>query len=151
METVEIARESLDAMLGYLGFTVQVEIEPDGDGGALQVSTEDGELLVGQHGERLEDIAYLVNRILHHRHRDAPRVRVDIAHYRRMRDDRLIEGVRVLAERVRATGKPLKSDLLNSYHRRLIHSTYQDDADIETSSPPGRDRLKRVTLRRRVS
>lgn len=149
METVELARESLDAMLGYLGFAVQVEVDPDGDGGALQVLTEDGDLLVGRHGERLEDIQYLVNRILHHRHGCASRVRVDIAHYRRMRDDRMLDDIDTLAERVRATGKPQRTEPLNSYHRRLVHGAYKDDLELQTSSPPGCERLKQVTLQRR--
>ena len=149
METVELARESLDAMLGYLGFIVQVEIDGDGDGDSLQVLTEDGDLLVGRRGERLEDIQYLVNRIVQHRDERAARVRVDIAHYRRMSDDRMLEGIKKLAERVRATGKPLRTEPLNSYHRRLVHSAYKDDADIETWSPPERMRLKQVSLRRR--
>jgi spoIIIJ-associated protein len=74
---------------------------------------------------------------------------VDIAHYRRMSDDRMLEGIKTLAERVRATGKPLRTEPLNSYHRRLVHSSYKDDADIETWSPPERMRLKQVSLRRR--
>ena len=149
METVELARESLDAMLGYLGFAVQVEIDSDGDGDSLQVLTEEGDLLVGRRGERLEDIQYLVNRIVQHRDERAPRVRVDIAHFRRMSDDRMLEAIQAIAERVRATGKPSRTEPLNSYHRRLVHSAYKDDADIETWSPPERMRLKQVTLRRR--
>ncbi len=149
MEAVEIARESLDAMLGYLGFIARVEIDPDADGGGLQVLTEEGDLLIGRRGERLEDIQYLVNRMVQHRAPEAPRVRIDIGHYRRMRDDRMLEGIGRLAERVRATGRPSKTEPLNSYHRRLVHGAYKDDPDIETWSPPDRARLKRVTLRRR--
>ena len=148
-EAVEIAKESLDAMLGYLGFVVTVEEDPYCESGGLQILTEEGDLLIGRRGERLEDIQYLVNRIVQHRSADAPRVQVDIAHYRRMRDDSMLEKIRDLAERVRATGKSLRTAPLNSYHRRLVHGEFKDDPDIETISPKERSRLKRISLSRR--
>ena len=148
MEAVEIAKESLDAMLGYLGFVVTIDEDPDGDGVALQVLTEEAELLIGRRGERLEDIQYLANRIVQHRLPDSPRVRVDIGYYRKMHDDRMLQKVRQLAERVRASGKPAKTAPLNAYHRRLVHNLFKDDPDIGTWSPPEGGRIKRIKLYR---
>ena len=52
------ARSILDSMLGYLGFTVKIEESDGPEGPTLQILTEDGDRLIGRHGETLEDIQY---------------------------------------------------------------------------------------------
>ena len=149
MEHLEKAEEILDTMLGYLGFVVHIDAENSENGPSLQIHSQEAELLIGRRGDRLDDIQYLVNRILQLKDRSAPRVRIDVEHYRAMREDGLIERVQGLAEKVRATGKPVTLNPMNSYNRRIVHNAFKDDPDIETSSPPERGRVKRITLRRR--
>jgi spoIIIJ-associated protein len=148
-EAAQTARAILDTLLGYLGFVVHIEHSESPAGVALQVFTDEGELLVGRDGERLEDIQYLLNRLLHHRMPDAPKVRVDIAHYRLIQEDQMLAHIREQAERVRHTGRPVHLPPMNSYQRRLVHHAFKDDPVIQTFSPPDASRLKCITLRRR--
>ena len=148
-ETLEHASSLLDTMLGYLGFVVRIEEDPNNPGTGLQIHSEEAEILVGKRGQRLEDIQYLVNRIIQIHEPKAPRVRVDIEHYRTMREDVMLEKIRKHAERVRTTGKPLRLDPMNSYQRRIVHNAFKDDPDLTTWSPDDRGRLKRITIVRR--
>jgi predicted RNA-binding protein Jag len=50
---------------------------------------------------------------------------------------------------VRNGSRPLQTEPLNSYDRRIIHHAFKEDPLIETWSPPGDDRVKRITLRLR--
>lgn len=150
-DTLELARKTLDTMLGYLGFVVRVEEDPNHPGGGLQVYTEEAEVLVGRRGQRLEDIQYLVNRLVQTRDPKAPRIRIDIEHYRTMREDSMLEKVRRFGERVRAGGKPIRLQPMNSYERRIVHNAFKDDPEVATVSSDERGRLKRVTLMRRRS
>lgn len=147
MEPLEQAGEIVDTMLGYLGFVVHVETEMAQEGPTVQIFTEESDLLVGRNGERLDDIQYLVNRILSTKDERAPRVRVDVAHYRAMREDELVQRVRELAEKVKATGKPVRLQPMNSYNRRIVHNAFIDDPDIESWSPEDKSRVKRITIR----
>jgi len=151
METDEIAREILDTMLGYLGFVVQVELDMSRDEASLQVLTGNPELLIGSRGERLDDIQYLVNRIVQTQHRNAPRIRVDVDHHREVQEQNLIEEAEHLVERVIHSGEPAKMPPLNSYHRRLVHNHFTDHPLIKTWSPPDSARLKRITFSLRQS
>lgn len=144
------ARSILDSMLGYLGFTVKIEESDGPEGPTLQILTEDGDRLIGRHGETLEDIQYLVNRILLRHIPDAPRIRVDCEYYRSMREDNLVEKAKQLAERVRATGQPMEMPPLNSYYRRIIHNLFADDPQVMSVSEQGQLRFKRMTLKKRV-
>jgi spoIIIJ-associated protein len=134
-------------MLGLLGFVCEIkEFERD-HGLTLQVYTGEKDRLLGRNGALLEDIQTLLNRILQAADKTAPKVQVDIEHWREMKDDSLAHRVRQLAEIVRQTGRPYHLEPMNAYERRIVHNAFKDDPDIATWSPPDDARLKRITLR----
>ncbi len=145
----QTARDLLDTVLGYLGFLVHIEHGESPAGLTLQVFTDESDLLIGRNGERLDDIQYLLNRLLHHRLPDAPKVRVDIAHYRLIQEDQMLDHIREQADRVRHTGRPVRLPPMNSYQRRLVHNAFKDDPYVRTSSPADGARLKCITLTRK--
>src|SRR5439155_17503733 len=109
-------KELLDTILGYLGFVVEIE-ESHNDAGnlVLQIYSEESRRLIGRDGETLEALQFLLNRLLQTKDKDAPKVVVDCEMYRSMREDRIVQRVRGLAERVRATGRSLQLEPMNSY------------------------------------
>jgi spoIIIJ-associated protein len=143
-------KELLDTLLGYLGFVVQIE-ETKNEGGnlVLQIYTEESRRLIGRDGETLEAIQFLLNRLLQAKDKDAEKVIVDCEHYRSMREDRIVQRVRELAERVRITGRSLQLEPMNSYERRLVHNAFKDDPDVATWSPSDSARIKQITLLKR--
>jgi spoIIIJ-associated protein len=150
MTPLDQARQILDTMLGYLGFVVQIEEDNGDEGPTLQILTEQPDALIGRRGEVLDDIQYLVNRILQRRDPKAPRIRVDVEYFRTMREDKMLAQVKEQAERVRATGHSIVLNPMNSYYRRLVHNLFVNDPQIASESAKGDDRFKRITLKRRV-
>jgi spoIIIJ-associated protein len=144
-------RETLDTMLGLLGFVCEIKEFPRDHGLTLMVYTAEKERLIGRNGALLEDIQLLLNRIVQSKNKDAGKVQVDIEHWREMRDDVLAQRVRQLAEGVRQTGRPYHLEPMNAYERRIVHNAFKDDPDITTWSPPDDSRIKRITLRMRES
>ncbi len=144
------AKELLDTMLGYLGFVVQIE-ESGAEKGTptLQIYTEEADRLIGRDGETLDAIQYLLNRVVQAEDADAPKWVVDCEMYRSEREDKIVHHVRQLAERVRASGRPLQLEPMNSYERRIVHEAFKDDPDIGTWSPSDSARIKQITLIRR--
>ncbi len=141
--------EVLDTILGYLGFVVEIQ-EQERDGHpVLQILTHEPDRLIGRHDVVIDDLQYLVNRVLATQEPPGPRVVVDVEHHRAMRDDALVEKVRHLAQAVRSTGRPIQTDPLNSYDRRIVHNAFKDDPEIATWSPQDDARVKRITLRLR--
>lgn len=151
MTPLEHSRHILDTMLGYLGFVVQIEEDNGPDGPTLQVLTDDSDALIGRRGETLEDIQYLVNRVLQRHIKDAPRVRVDVEFYRSMREDKMVARAKELGDRVRATGQEADLPPMNSYYRRLIHNVFVNDPEVMSVSQDGNARFKRIVLQRRSS
>lgn len=147
-EIGDIAEEILDSLLGLLGFVVKIERETKGDVLNLQIFSGEVELLIGKRGERLDDIQYLVNRLLHERREDAGRVRIDAGHFRLMQEERFLAQVNELAEKLRYSGRPQTTRPLNAFFRRLVHEAFREDPEISTASERAEGLLKRVTLRR---
>lgn len=146
MTTVESATKILDTMLGHLGFTASIELQETADGPCLQIHSGESQALIGKEGDRLDDIQYLVNRILRRHYPKAERIKVDCEHFRSIQEDQLHEEIKGIAERVKATGKPFQMRPLNAYYRRLVYNILVDDPQIVSHSPQGDDRLKRITI-----
>jgi spoIIIJ-associated protein len=143
-------KELLDTMLGFLGFVVQIEEMQNESGGlVLQIYTEESARLIGHDGETLEAMQFLLNRLIQAKDKDAPKVTVDCEHYRSMREDKIVQRVRELAERVRITGRSLQLEPMNSYERRIVHNAFKDDPDVATWSPSDSARIKQITLLKR--
>ena len=143
-------KELLDTMLGHLDFSFEIKEFPNDKGLTLQVYSPERERLLGRRGELLEDIQFLLNRMLQTQDKDAPRVVVDIEHWREMQDDTLVHRIRQIADVVRTSGRPYQLEPMNSYQRRIIHNAFKEDPDVMTWSPPDDARIKRITLKRRV-
>lgn len=151
MSASQTPREILDTILGYLGFVFEIE-EQERDGHkVLQILTHEAEVLIGRRGQTLDDLQFLLNRILQATDAKAPRVVVDVDHYRAMRDDALVSKVRHLAEAVKAGGRSLQTEPLNSYDRFIVHNVFKDDPEIMSQSPSDSSKIKRITLRLRHS
>ncbi len=143
-------QELLDTTLGHLGYAFDIQEEVAADGTiTLQVYTGEAERLIGPEGETLDDLQFLINRMLQSKDRHAPRVVVDVEHHRSMQQDGFLREIRHLAEQVRITGQPVQLEPMNSYDRRLVHHAFKDDPQVTTFSPPDDARLKRITLVKR--
>ena len=146
MNAAELAGKILDAMLGHLGLAAEIEIQETADGPSLQIFSAEKAAIIGDNGDRLDDIQYLVNRILRRQMPDAERVKVDCEHFRSMQEDQLQEEVRELIELVKTQGKAYRMRPLNAYYRRLAYNEIATDDGVTATSPSGDDRLKRISI-----
>ncbi len=125
----------LESILKNLGFNVTIE-EKEKDGSKvldLQAS-DDSERLTGRKGQTLLDLQYILNRMLFQHNENAEKVQLDVAGYRFSKDDKLADKAKKAAEQVRRWGDIVELEPMNSYARRIIHTTLKDDPDIETQS-----------------
>lgn len=146
MKEVEAAGKILKSMLDKLGFEAELDMSEEKDGPCINVKTDEGAHLIGKHGDRLEDLQYLTNRILTKHYPDAPRIKVDCDHYRANQEKRMLESIRELAQQVIEDGKPRKLQPLNAYYRRLAHNALAEIEGVASSSPSGNSRYKRIEI-----
>lgn len=143
-----LACEAAESLLTPLGFRFTLSTEPYEDGISLLIESPDARFLIGEEGDRLDDLQYMVNRLVQARWGDAPRVRVDCDSYRARAEAKLLRRARSRAERVLKTGKPLLMEKLNAYQRRLVHNELATIPGIVTQSEDTDSRFKRITISR---
>src|SRR5471030_2917732 len=144
--SLQRARETLELMLGHLGLVFEVEeMEPTGRR-VLNIHSREAGRLIGRDGQVLEDLQYLLNRILNRAEEGAANVIVDVEGYRQKESQDFLGRILELAEQVRRTGHPLVLAPMNSFDRRLVHQAFVNDPDLATRSEEGSARLKQITL-----
>lgn len=142
----EQAVRVLGNILTPLGYEFEVTATMSDDGLTLMLTSPDARYIIGEDGDRLDDLQYLVNRIVQVDWEDAPRVRVDCDSYRERAENKLLRRARAKAERVLETGKPLMMERLNAYQRRLVHNELAKIPGISTESEDTESRFKRITI-----
>ena len=145
---IDTATASLKSILDPLGFAWSCTTAPYDDSIVLMLESPDARYLIGDEGDRLDDLQYLVNRIVQAEWESAPRVRIDCDHYRERAEAKLLRRARSRAERVLKTGVPLKMEELNAYQRRLVHNALAAIPGIRTESEQTESRFKRITISR---
>ncbi len=144
----QLSTDAATSILRPLGFSFTLETEAYEDGILLMISSPDARFLIGEDGDRLDDLQYLINRLVQAAWEDAPRVRVDCDRYRERAEAKLLRRARSRAERVLKTGKPLMMERLNAYQRRLVHNAMAEIPGIVTQSEESESRFKRITISR---
>lgn len=143
MTAIDYAQKVLEKLVGTLGFDAEVRQSTYQDGPLLEIESPDSSYLIGKSGDRLDDLQYLVNRILQKKLPDAERIRVDCNNYRADHEARLIERALEVARTVATTGKPREMRALNAYHRRIVHHALRDQP-VKTESQAGTKRYKKI-------
>lgn len=137
----------LGEILDRMGFPATVEAAEDGPDGQLwlRISTEAGALLIGRHGQTLDALEYLVNRVVGKQEERGGRVLIDCEGYRERRARELREAATRLAEKVRQRGKAQTMEAMNPRDRRIVHLALSGSAGIVTRSI-GQGYLRRVII-----
>lgn len=140
-ESIRFAAKYLEDLLSFFGVNVAVYSTIDDDVIQLSVpSTSLNSLLIGRNADNLRALQHIVSMALVVREAEVTRVSVDVANYKRQREDRIAEKAEGWIRKVRETGETMVLNL-NAADRRVVHKIAQDYSDIETHSEgEGRER-----------
>ncbi|MDR0707410.1 MAG: protein jag [Treponema sp.] len=124
--------ETLIEKMGYPG-KISVQFREDHKIG-LKIDSENSSILIGKKGKSLDALQLLVNIYAGKLGREEVRVILDSENYRIRREESLVRLAYTVADRVRETKNSILLEPMNPFDRRLIHTTLNDIADVETKS-----------------
>jgi spoIIIJ-associated protein len=96
--------------------------------------------LIGQHGDTMRSLQYLVSMALKNGNFENTRVNVDVADYKKQRAERLRERAEEWMKQVQASGEPMSLEPMNAADRRVVHQQAADSGVVSESAGDGRDR-----------
>jgi spoIIIJ-associated protein len=108
--------------------------EADSEGIELAIKGDGSGLLIGRHGQTLDSLEYLVNRILARRVKDAVPITIDTESYRERRRRQLHRMALSMAEQTKREHVPVTLDPMPPRDRRIVHLALKDDPLITTRS-----------------
>ena len=151
-EGVHAALSTLVEILRHLGVSSNPFIDgPDGDGAwSLRLSGPDVAIVIGRHGQTLEAIDYVLNRVGFAKDPSAPRITVDVEGYRERREEALVELAERTASPVQATGSPTALSPMSPRDRRIVHLALAEHPTVTTRSE-GTGTYKRLVIVPRLS
>jgi spoIIIJ-associated protein len=141
------AQRALEAILRLAGLELRGELRAAAGQLEVELSGADRARVLGEEGELLQAIEYLLPRVIRGAAGESIACRVDCGGFRGRREDELQELARRTADAVRASGRPVLLDPLSPAERRIVHLALAADPEVETASE-GDSYFKRITIRK---
>jgi spoIIIJ-associated protein len=141
-ESIQYAKKYLEDILSFFGLNTDVyATTEDNEVIELEVpSTHLNGFLIGQHGDTVRALQFMVSNALKNNGFEVTRVNVDVAEYKKQRSDRLAKQVEEWVKKVQDTSEAMHLNPMNAADRRTVHKVAAE-AGLETESEgEGRDR-----------
>lgn len=146
-ESIQYAKKYLEDILSFFGLNTDIYATTE-DNEVIELhvpSTHLNGFLIGQHGDTMRALQFMVSNALRSNGYEYTRVNVDIAEYKKARAERLSEKATKWLDDVKSSGKSMELKPMNAADRRTIHKL-AGEYGIETESiGEGRDR--RIVLK----
>jgi spoIIIJ-associated protein len=131
----EVLQQLLERITDALDLDAEVSVTEEGDTITGVVEGSDVGLFIGHHGQTIEAVQHLAQRIAGEA---APgerkRIVVDAAGYRERRATVLQRQADEAADKAVESGRPVALDAMTSSERRIVHEYLRDRGDVETQS-----------------
>ena len=129
------AQGVLVRILSDMGLQARIQASQSDDGSLQLVIHGDGAgIIIGRHGQTLDAIEYILNRIASHQTGSLIRISVDIEGYRSRRQESLEQQALHAAETIRQTGRPVTLDPMSPRDRRAVHMALSEVRGVATRS-----------------
>ena len=133
-ESIQYAKKYLEDILSFFGLNIDVYATSEEDVIELSVpSTHMNGFLIGQHGDTMRSLQYMVSTALKNNGYEHSRVNVDIADYKKARHERLAEQAVTWVDRVKSSGQEMELRPMNAADRRIVHKVAGEHG-LETES-----------------
>jgi len=140
-EAIVYAKKYLEDLLSFFGLNTDVYATSEDDVIELEVpSTHLNGFLIGQKGENMRSMQFLVSNALKNQGYEHTRVNVDVAEYKKQRAQRLSKTAEEWVKKVKETGEEMELSPMNAADRRTVHKLAQEWGVTSESAGEGRDR-----------
>jgi len=128
-----------------MGLDATVDAYDAGDVITVDVSTEETGLFIGQKGETIDAIQYLLNVAVYKNHPFVKRIVVDSEGYRKRRIEAIQGMAHRTARRALREKRPLSLPPMSAAERRVVHLFLKENPKVTTSSE-GKEEDRRVIV-----
>lgn len=139
---IRYAKKYIEDLLSFFGLNTDVYATSE-DGEVIELnipSTRMNGFFIGQHGDTMRSLQFVVSNALKNQEYAFTRVNVDVADYKKQRADHLADAAEEWIKKVKDTGEPYECKPMNAADRRTVHRVASDAGLTSESVGEGRDR-----------
>ncbi len=137
--------EFMTVLLDAMGLDATVDAHDAGDALVVEVATKETGLFIGQKGETIDAIQYLLNVAIYKDRPFVKRLLVDSEGYRQRRVEAIQGMAHRTARRAVREKRPLSLPPMSAAERRVVHLFLKENPSVTTSSD-GKEENRRVVV-----
>ncbi len=141
-ESIQYAKKYLEDLLSFFGLNTDVYATTE-DHEVIELnvpSTHLNGFLIGQQGDTVRALQFMVSSALRSNGYEYSRINVDIADYKKARAGQIAERVEGWIKKVQESGEQMELNPMNAADRRIVHKVAGDAGLTTESVGEGRDR-----------
>lgn len=133
-EQIEKLQNFLSGFINIANLKINVSTRENDDEIFIDLIGEDCNKLIGEHGETINALQYILSVFNNHISRHSKKIRLDVDSFRQKRKQTIESLANRMAKKVLETGKSIKLEPMSAYERRLVHSVVYKFKDLESHS-----------------
>ncbi len=133
-DIIEFIKEYLKNLIKNMGLTANIEVKKREDSVSFTIYTDNNAILIGKNGKTLEAITTIIKQVVQKEIGTYFNLNIDIGEYKIQQQKRIESLAKRLAREVAKTKIAAKLDAMNSYERRIIHTTLAENPKVITES-----------------
>lgn len=135
LPTISVIRAVFLSLVEKMGMDAEiVDIEETDENFMVDIESEDSGILIGRQGRTLDALQFVVNVLVSSHTREKKRIVLDIAGYRKRRQQKLERLARSVADRAVKQKQSVLLESMSPYERRIVHLTLENDERVSTQS-----------------
>jgi spoIIIJ-associated protein len=134
LDPAEALEEMLEEIVDDLSLAAEIEIEEKDGVLTGRLEGDSVGLFIGRHGQTIDAVQHLAQRIVFPEGPSAVRVVIDANGYRERRAEALRAEADDAADEAVSSGEPVELDPLPPFERRIVHEYLRERDDVETHS-----------------
>jgi spoIIIJ-associated protein len=141
----DIAGDYLERLLDIVDYDGDIDLDVEGDRAMVAIIGGDLQQLVGPNGATLEALQELTRLAVQQRTGQRSRLMLDVDGYRARRRVELAGLAQTTAEKVLASGEPVRLAAMNPFERKVVHDVIGTVDGVQSESE-GEDPQRRVVV-----
>ena len=133
-DLITYVKNFLKQLIENMGLTANLEVKKREDTVLFTIYSDHNSILIGKNGRTLDAITTITKQMIQNLVNRPFHFTIDIGEYKKQHEARLIRLAKKIAKEVATSKIEAKLDPMNSYERRIIHTTLAEDNRVRTES-----------------
>jgi len=131
---VGLGKDVLQRIVDTITSDANVTLQQDSEGIHFNVNGGNSAILIGRHGQTLDAMQSIVEKVINKNNRERIRVQVDVEGYLENRKNNLIRHAERMAQKCKNVHRPVTVGNMNAHDRRIVHIALRSDNEVRTHS-----------------